>query len=166
MALAMTEGDVAAEEATKPKRGRPRKKAAVEAPADTNGTRAMSDEHKAALAEGREHGRIVRNYLDALVSHKPKRGRKRSPETIQRRLEEISYSYDDADPLVKLHLAQERMDLTAELEAVDVSFDISELEEQFIAVAAAYSERKGLTYDAWREVGVEPRVLKAAGVGR
>lgn len=164
MALAMTE-DPVAEEPTKPKRGRPRKKAVVEA--ETNGSgRAMSDEHKAALAEGREHGRIVRNYLDALHAHKPKRGRKRNPESIQRRLEEIGYSYEEADPLVRLHLAQERMDLQAELEAVDETFDITELEEAFIEVAAAYSERKGLTYDAWREVGVEPRVLKAAGVGR
>src|SRR5689334_9539098 len=40
-------------------------------------TRAMSDEHKAALAEGRAQGRAVRLYLEALEANKPKRGRKR-----------------------------------------------------------------------------------------
>lgn len=40
--------------------------------------RAMSDEHKAALAEGRDQGRAVRRYLDALEQHRPKRGRKRT----------------------------------------------------------------------------------------
>ena len=44
--------------------------------------RAMSDEHKAALAEGREQGRVVRRYLEALESSRPKRGRRRTPETI------------------------------------------------------------------------------------
>ena len=46
----------------------------------------MSDEHKAALAEGRTQGRAVRNYLDALEATKPKRGRKRTPDSVKKRL--------------------------------------------------------------------------------
>ena len=76
----------------------------------------MTDEHKAALAEGREQGRIVRRYLEAVA---------------------------DRDP--------------ADMEA---------LEAGFIAVARPYSERKGLSYAAWRAVGVKPRVLRAAGIAR
>ena len=38
----------------------------------------MTDEHKAALAQGRSEGRAVRDYLDALRANKPKRGRKRT----------------------------------------------------------------------------------------
>ena len=77
--------------------------------------RPMTDEHKAALAEGREQGRAVRRYLQALANrHAP----------------------DEA------------------------------LETAFIAVAGPYSERKGLSYAAWREVGVQPRVLRAAGIPR
>ena len=49
----------------------------------------MSDDHKAALAIGRTKGRVVRRYLDALEANKPKRGRKRTPESIQRRLKAI-----------------------------------------------------------------------------
>ncbi len=49
----------------------------------------MSDAHKAALAEGRAQGRAVRNYLEALEAHKPKRGRKRTPDSMKRRLAKI-----------------------------------------------------------------------------
>ena len=61
----------------------------------------MSDEHKAALAEGREQGRVVRRYLEALESHKPKRGRKRSPETVAKRLASIEERLATADPLTR-----------------------------------------------------------------
>ncbi len=127
----------------------------------------MTDEHKAALAEGREQGRVVRRYLESLESHRPKRGRKRTPETIARRLATIDDQLANADPLSRLHLLQERMDLQQQLDASNgSSLDISALEAEFIDVAAAYSQRKGITYEAWRAIGVEPRVLKAAGIGR
>jgi hypothetical protein len=45
--------------------------------------RPMSDEHKEALARGRHEGRVVREYLEALRATKPKRGRKRTPESIE-----------------------------------------------------------------------------------
>jgi hypothetical protein len=32
--------------------------------------------------------------------------------------------------------------------------------------AAPYSERKGITYSAWREVGVPANVLEKAGISR
>jgi hypothetical protein len=129
--------------------------------------RSMTDEHKAALAEGREQGRVVRRYLEALESHRPKRGRKRTPESITKRLASIDEKLATADPLTRLHLVQERMDLENELSAGDGDgVDLSELEAQFIAVARPYSERKGIGYEAWRAAGVEPRVLKAANIGR
>ena len=71
----------------------------------------MSDSHKAALAEGREQGRAVRRYLEALEAHKPKRGRKRTQESIEKRLAGIEEQLPDADPLTRLHLVQERMNL-------------------------------------------------------
>ena len=45
----------------------------------------MSDEHKAALAEGRAQGRAVRAYLEALEANKPRRGRKRTVATARAR---------------------------------------------------------------------------------
>ena len=127
----------------------------------------MSDSHKAALAEGREQGRVVRRYLEALDSHRPKRGRRRTPESIAKRLAAIDEQLAIATPLNRLHLAQERLDLERELAGADGDGeDLEELEAAFVEVAAAYGERKGLSYEAWRSTGVAPRVLKAAGIGR
>jgi hypothetical protein len=126
----------------------------------------MSDEHKAALAEGRNQGRAVRRYLEALDRHRPKRGRKRTRDSIQRRLGRIEEELAAADPLKRLQLIQERLDLTTELEGFDTQVDLSGLEEDFVKAAAEYSTRKGISYAAWRELGVEPAVLKRAGIKR
>lgn len=129
--------------------------------------RTISDEHKAALAEGREQGRIVRRYLEALESHRPRRGRKRTTESVSKRLGAIDEQLAVADPLRRLQLVQERMNLEAELAAADGDgADLEELEEAFVEVAAAYGQRKGVSYDAWRVIGVAPAVLSAAGIRR
>ncbi len=126
----------------------------------------MTDDHKAALAEGREQGRAVRRYLEALESQRPKRGRKRTADSIQKRLADIDERLANADALARLHLSQERMDLERQLSAGDDNIDLESLEAEFVQSAGPYSQRKGITYQAWREAGVEPRVLKAAGIGR
>jgi hypothetical protein len=128
--------------------------------------RSMTDEHKAALAEGREQGRAVRRYLEAIEAHKPRRGRKRSADSMERRLAAIEEELAEADPLNRVHLSQERIDLQRQLAAGTENVDIEGLEAEFVAAAGAYSDRKGISYDAWRAVGVEARVLKAAGIGR
>lgn len=128
----------------------------------------MSDEHKAALAAGRRNGRIVRDYLEALESHKPKRGRKRTPESVQARLDKIDTLYDGADALTRLQLAQERIDLTAELDVManKTRVDLASLETAFIEVAAEYAAAKGISYAAFRQMGVPAAALKIAGVAR
>jgi hypothetical protein len=126
----------------------------------------MTDEHKAALAEGRSQGRAVRSYLEALDAHRPKRGRKRTPESMRARLATIESTIDSADPMTRLQLVQERLDLAAAIAAAETTIDLSALEEGFVAAAAAYGERKGISYSAWREVGVPAAVLKRAGIGR
>jgi len=126
----------------------------------------MSDTHKAALAEGREQGRAVRRYLEALEASKPRRGRKRTPAKMEKRLVAIDEALATADPLSRVHLIQERFDLEGHLAAGEDQIDLAALEAEFIETAAAYGERKGISYTAWREVGVEPRVLKAAGIPR
>jgi len=131
---------------------------------DTKGS--MSAEHKAALAEGRTQSRAVRNYLDALETYKPKRGRKRTPESIKKRLDAIATQIDGADPLKRLQLVQERMDLTNELAKMEDKPDLTALEKGFTDSAKAYGARKGITYAAWREVGVDAATLKAAGITR
>src|SRR3954454_6703885 len=88
----------------------------------------MSADHKAALARGRAEGKAVREYLDALRANKPKRGRKRTPDSIKKRLAAIDVQLQGADPLSELRLVQERRDLEAELQSMDSAVDLSAIE--------------------------------------
>lgn len=126
----------------------------------------MSDSHKAALAKGREEGRIVRAYLEALETTKPRRGRKRTVESIRKKLAAIEKEFASASPLNRLHLVQEQRDLEAELAHSGQSVDVAALEKDFIRVAKDYSVRKGLSYSAWRAVGVSAQVLEKASIPR
>jgi hypothetical protein len=40
------------------------------------------------------------------------------------------------------------------------------MEKEFVKVVRAYSDRNGITYSAWRQVGVEADVLERAGIVR
>ncbi len=126
----------------------------------------VSEEAKSARALGQAQGRTVSRYLTALDSTKPKRGRQRSPEKMQARVAALPDEIAQAKPLKRVHLIQELMDLEVELAKEVETVDISDIEGEFISVAAEYSERKGISYGAWREVGVPASVLKAAGVAR
>jgi len=136
-------------------------------PATKKRTKApMSSEHKEALALGREQGRAVRRYLEALELHKPKRGRKRTPDSINRQLADIEQKLASASPLSRVLLIQQRMDLQQELESKSETVDLTALEDAFVKAAKEYGTRKGISYAAWREAGVPPQVLRRAGIGR
>lgn len=126
----------------------------------------MGQEHKHALAQGRNAGRAVRNYLEALAATSPRRGRPKSRERMETRLAEIEERLDHVDPLARLHMTQEMLDLRAEMAHTVEPVDISGLETEFIEWAAQYSRSKGLTYEAWRLAGVPRHVLTQAGIGR
>lgn len=126
----------------------------------------MTPQHKEALATGRIEGKAVRDYLEALRANKPKRGRKRTPQTMQKRLDDIEVELVDAEPVRRLLLVQERIDLVAELAAAGSRVDLGMLEANFVKVAKSYGARNGLSYAAWRSVGVDASVLKAAGIPR
>ena len=128
----------------------------------------MTEEHKAALSAGRQQGSAVRRYLDALDANKPKRGRKRTPESIQKRLDVIDSKMSTGNSLVRLQLMQERSDLQKELKTMSSAepVDLSALEEDFAKSAAEYGRRKGIAYDTWRSAGVSAAVLKKAGITR
>ena len=130
------------------------------------GPKEMTAEHKAALERGRAEGRVVREYLEGLRSNKPKRGRKRTAESINDRLAKIDRELAEASAIDELQLVQERRDLTTELASMGSSVDLSALEDTFVSVAKAYGERKGISYAAWREVGVPAATLARAGIAR
>lgn len=126
----------------------------------------MSADHKAKLQAGRTEGKAVRDYLEALRANKPKRGRKRTADSVAAQLAAVEAELVDADPVKELQLVQRRMDLEAELASMGDTLDMTALEAAFVTVAKSYSARNGISYAAWRHVGVEAAVLKSAGIGR
>ncbi len=128
----------------------------------------MTEEHKTALGVGRAQGRIVRAYLEALEANKPRRGRRRTPDSIRKRLATIDAEFGEANALQRLEFTQERLDLGAELEKLETAgtTDLAALEAEFVTVAKDYADRKQISYAALREVGVPAEVLKQAGIGR
>jgi hypothetical protein len=127
----------------------------------------MSDTHKEALAEGRNHARIVGRYLEALEANKPRRGRKRTADSVKKRLTTVGAELDDATGLTRLNLLQERRDLEVELATMQAGApDLTGLEKDFVKVAKSYSTKKKISYGAWREFGVPSETLKKAGISR
>jgi hypothetical protein len=124
----------------------------------------LSESHKAALSEGRRLSNAVSNYLEALEANKPKRGRKRTKESITQRIPAIEGELAAAGPLARLQLIQEKMDLEGELAALGAKTDLQSLEAEFVKAAPRYSQSKGISYAAWRALGVSPEVLKKAGI--
>jgi hypothetical protein len=124
----------------------------------------MSVAHKKALANGRNEGRVIREYLEIVEATKPRRGRRRTPESIARRLAAISAEMKTADPVTQVRLIQERLNLRTELAGMKSKTEVVAAETQFVKVAKSFSERNDITYDAWREFGVVPTVLKRAGI--
>lgn len=69
---------------------------------------------------------------------------------------------------MRLHLTQERIDLHAELVRITngPDPDLSSYEKDFVRVAKQYGDLAGVTYAAWRQVGVDTEVLEQAGIQR
>ena len=110
----------------------------------------------------------VRDYLKALEQNAPRRGRKRTPESVERQLAVLEGEMEGVSVTKRLGLIQQRINLETDLEALQQaeSVDLSALEAGFATHAAAYGGRRGISYAAWREVGVSSATLKSAGIRR
>jgi hypothetical protein len=139
------------------------RKSVKKAPAKPRG---MSATHKAALAQGRRESRAINRYLDALKAGKGKRGRKRTPSSIEARLSKIARTFEASSPMQQLELTQERMNLESEKTRLETRADLSALEKEFVSVAKGYAARRGISYSAFRSMGVSAEVLTKAGVRR
>lgn len=123
----------------------------------------MTQEHKDALAQGRKEAREIKAYLKAIESRK--RGRPVTKESLQERISRIAEKIEASDdPLKSVELIQIRLDVEDALAHIQESVDLDALESKFVEHAKSYSERKGISYTAWREFGVPASALKAAGV--
>jgi predicted nucleic acid-binding Zn-ribbon protein len=124
----------------------------------------LTKQHKEALAKGRRQAKAVRDYLEALNVDKRKIT---DPDDLKKRIADTEQKIgDEADPVHGVELIQRRLDLEAELESAQDAPDFEELESGFKKAVKEYSERKGISYPAWRELGVPAGVLRDAGVPR
>jgi hypothetical protein len=123
----------------------------------------MSAEHKEALAKGRMEARAIKAYLKALDSRKP--GRPVTKDSLETRLSRIDAKLAaEDDPLKRVELTQSRLDIKDALDNLEESSNIDQLANEFTTHAKSYSERKGITYTAWRQVGVPAQILRKAGI--
>ncbi len=124
----------------------------------------MSEEHKAALAQGRKESRAIKAYLEALEARKP--GRPVSKESLSRRMDKVNQKLEETDnPLESVELIQSKLDIEKALSEIENSVDIETLEAGFVEHARSYSDRKGVSYTAWRgEFGVPAKILRSAGI--
>ena len=119
----------------------------------------------ASDGNGHDRARVVRRYLSALDASKPGRTQARTAESVAHRMHQIDTELLSADPVQRLHLTQERIDLHAEqLRLTTGTEDLAELEQAFIRVARAYGDRYDISFSAWRQIGVDAEVLSKAGI--
>lgn len=123
----------------------------------------MTQEHKEALARGRKEARAIKAYLKTVDTGR--QGRTVSRESLEKRLGKTNRKIEDSDdPLKTVDLIQTRLDIELALSSVEDVESIERLEAKFVEYAASYSERKDVSYTAWRQFGVPAAVLRNAGV--
>ena len=106
----------------------------------------------------------MRRYLEALGAE-PRRGRRRTPASIPRRLAVIDEKLAEAEPLTRLHLLQEKKDLEEELARAagrDLSGRLKQVREggQVLRRAQGHQLRRLAGH------GVSAAVLQKAGIAR
>jgi hypothetical protein len=127
-------------------------------------TKKPTPDHLAALAKGREAGRAMRAYLNTLDTSPKKRGRRAN---WQSKLEMAqAVLADSEDPIDRLKAAQDVIDAQAALEAREAAGNTEDAEAGFVTYGAWYAEQHGISYSAWRQIGVPASMLKRAGITR
>lgn len=121
---------------------------------------------KSSKAVAAEQARAIRRYLSAVESTRPGRGTKRTTDAIGNRITKIDEMLVSADPLTRVHLTQERIELHAEQVRLSNGSQppLAQLERDFIRVVRSYGDRNGISFAAWRQVGVDTKVLDRAGI--
>lgn len=116
----------------------------------------MSSDHKAALAQGRLEGRVVRDYLEALRENKPKHGPKRTPTSITARLDAIEtvLTDADADPVTELHLIQERRDSPSNATPCNKAPTSPHSRTPSSKSPTATANAKASATRSWRDIGI------------
>ncbi len=126
--------------------------------------RNLSPEVREARAVARAETRAVRGYLEGMQTTAGRRGRRKTP---QQELESVQAQLDmESDQIQRLALIQKRIDAEQRLSQYQDPVNIEALESEFVKVVKSYSDRRGISYKAWREMGVSAAVLGKSGIAR
>lgn len=127
--------------------------------------RTLSEGHKKALTSGRLESKAIGDYVDALKAGAGKaRKSRRTRDDVRAEIKEAKAELRTARAVDRVRLQQRLIDLDVELGEIAKFVDIAPLEREFIKVVKRFSERNGITWTAWRKVGVSAAVLRAAKV--
>ena len=114
--------------------------------------------HTPEAHEKNNRAKVVGAYLRFI--DQPKRSRAQEEQSRKRRAK-LNEQINKASGVAKLRLIQERLNVERKVVAQDRH---SVSEERFIEVCAAYSQENGISWSAWREIGVSEDVLRRAGL--
>ncbi|MER3522178.1 MAG: hypothetical protein C4317_08440 [Acidimicrobiia bacterium] len=127
--------------------------------------RKLTEKEKAAIKKGREETEAVKAYLDSLGT---RQGRRVDPKALERKLAKAKQELSAArNSLRRVELTEKVLQLEkAVQEARKSGGDGEDFEKKFIQYAASFAKRKGISYKAFRQMGVPPSVLAKAGIKR
>jgi len=114
----------------------------------------MTDQAKENMQLGAKAMRAIEAYLVYINQYKT-RGRPLSSESLENKIADEARLAQKVILIAKLHEAIRREELAQEEEA---------LKKEFVKYAPWFSEQHGVTYPAWREIGVSAFVLAEAGI--
>jgi hypothetical protein len=114
----------------------------------------MTDEAKENMIMGQKAMRAVEAYLVYINQYKT-RGRPMSQAALSGKIIEETNLAKKVILIAQMHEAIRRAEW-AQKEA--------ELKQEFLKYAPWFSEQHGVTYPAWREIGVSASVLAEAGI--
>jgi hypothetical protein len=114
----------------------------------------MTEQAKENMQMGAKAMRAVEAYLVYINQYKT-RGRPLSSKSIQDKMDSETILAKKVILIAKLHEAIRREELAQEEET---------LKQEFVKYAPWFSDQHGVTYQAWREIGVNAFVLTEAGI--
>lgn len=133
--------------------------AAVTTPVPSRGKRGPRSPEVAERQRARqEETAAIREYLEQVQRH----GGRRRRDNYERMLDtvEAKLQIGGITAIERLNLIQRKRDLERILNEPEAADKL----DGFLKHAAAFSQRKGIEYATWREMGVQAQVLKQAGV--
>lgn len=116
------------------------------------------------MLHGVAQAKTLQAYIDALTDAPTT---KWTPETLKKQLEGVEENLAAANSaLQKLTLIQRKLDIEKQLGILCGVQSFEQIEQAFVDIGLDLATRKGITYEAFRLIGIPAGVLERAGIKR